>query len=94
VTEVIAKPWFMARRVNGCIFRLLPSPLLQKSLKDSEVLALLAIGVYQILRTRIPAHAAIGETVEAAKQLNLAHTAGLLNAVLRRFIQEQETLMR
>ncbi|MBK7299151.1 MAG: 16S rRNA (cytosine(967)-C(5))-methyltransferase RsmB [Moraxellaceae bacterium] len=73
-------------------FGAITKPLLQKSLKDSEVVALLAIGVYQILRTRIPAHAAIAETVEAAKQLNLAHTAGLLNAVLRRFVQEQESL--
>jgi 16S rRNA (cytosine967-C5)-methyltransferase len=52
-------------------FQALTRPLLQKSLKDSEVVALLAIGVYQILRTRIPAHAAIAETVEAAKQLGL-----------------------
>lgn len=73
-------------------FIALTKPLLQKTVKDSTVLALLMLGIYQLLRTRIPPHAAISETVEAAKQLNLAHTAGLLNAVLRRFMREQEDL--
>ena len=73
-------------------FQAIAKLLLQKPAKDSTVQSLLAIGIYQLLRTRIPVHAAIAETVEAAKQLNLAHTSGLLNAVLRRFSQEQEAL--
>jgi 16S rRNA (cytosine967-C5)-methyltransferase len=49
------------------VFSGITKPLLQKPIKDSEVLALLAIGYLSILRTRIPAHAAIAETVEAAQ---------------------------
>lgn len=73
-------------------FQAVSRPLLNKPIKDMPVLALLALGIYQLLRTRIPPHAAIAETVEAARQLGYNHTTGLLNALLRRFIREQETL--
>jgi 16S rRNA (cytosine967-C5)-methyltransferase len=42
--------------------------------------ALLRLGAYQLLWTRIPAHAAVGETVELAG----ARERGFVNAVLRR----------
>ena len=67
-------------------------PLLKKPIREAPVQALLALGLYQLLRTRVPAHAAIGETVEAARQLGVGHTTGLLNALLRRFQREQEIL--
>lgn len=67
-------------------------PLLEQPVKDKAVLALLGLGVYQLLRTRIPPHAAIGETVEAAKQLGFPRATGLVNALLRRFLREQEDL--
>ena len=73
-------------------FQAITRPLLKKPIKDFPVLALLALGIYQLLRTRIPAHAAIAETVEAARQLGYNHTTGLLNALLRGFQREQESL--
>ena len=64
---------------------LLIDKLLQKPLKasDRDVEALLLIGLYQLLHTRIPAHAAISETVGCAASLKKPWAKGLLNAVLR-----------
>ncbi|QVM96722.1 16S rRNA (cytosine(967)-C(5))-methyltransferase RsmB [Pseudomonas sp. SORT22] len=64
--------------------------LLQKPFKaaDADVEALLLVGLYQLLYTRIPAHAAIGETVGCADKLKKPWAKGLLNAVLRRAQRE------
>ncbi len=50
---------------------LLAAQLLQKPFKaaDADVQALLLVGLYQLFYTRIPAHAAIGETVGCADKL-------------------------
>ncbi|PAU64778.1 16S rRNA (cytosine(967)-C(5))-methyltransferase [Pseudomonas sp. PIC25] len=73
----------------------LAEQLLQKPFKaaDKDVEALLLIGLYQLLYTRIPAHAAIGETVGCADALKKSWAKGLLNAVLRRVQREGETLL-
>ncbi|CAN5254056.1 16S rRNA (cytosine(967)-C(5))-methyltransferase RsmB [soil metagenome] len=47
---------------------------------DASVLALLRMGAYQLLYTRVPAHAAVAETVSLAA----SHQRGYVNAVLRR----------
>lgn len=52
----------------------------------------LYVGLYQLLFTRIAAHAAIFETVTAIKQLGYTHAASFVNAVLRRAHRECETL--
>lgn len=52
--------------------------------RDKTTRALLVLGAYQILFTRIPDHAAIFETVEAATQLKQLKTKALINAVLRK----------
>ena len=44
---------------------------------------LLVLGAYQLLFTRIPDHAAINETVEAARELQQVKTIRLINAILR-----------
>lgn len=67
-------------------------PLLSKPLKDDVVEAALYLGAYQLLQTRIPPHAALGETVEAVKQLGKVPAAGLVNAILRRLHREQEII--
>jgi 16S rRNA (cytosine967-C5)-methyltransferase len=53
--------------------------------RDSVINALLAVGLYQLCDTRIPDHAAVSQTVEAARLLRRPKLAGLLNACLRRF---------
>ena len=52
---------------------------------DPEVLILLRLGAFQILHMdRIPARAAIDESVELAKQAGQQFASGMVNAVLRR----------
>jgi 16S rRNA (cytosine967-C5)-methyltransferase len=55
---------------------------------DADVLALLRLGLYQILfLTKIPAHAAVHETVEVAKTAHGKRVVGFVNAVLRRALR-------
>lgn len=70
------------------------APLLQKKLKnkDQDIYALLLIGIYQLRELRIPAHAAISETVDAASKLGKQWAKGLLNACLRQYQRRQEEL--
>ncbi|WP_459207332.1 16S rRNA (cytosine(967)-C(5))-methyltransferase RsmB [Pseudomonas sp. MLB6B] len=74
---------------------LLAAQLLQKPFKaaDADVQALLLVGLYQLFYTRIPAHAALGETVGCADKLKKPWAKGLLNAVLRRAQREGEALL-
>ncbi|VVO14025.1 16S rRNA (cytosine(967)-C(5))-methyltransferase RsmB [Pseudomonas fluorescens] len=73
----------------------LAAKLLQKPFKaaDADVEALLLVGLYQLLYTRVPAHAAIGETVGCAEKLKKPWAKALLNAVLRRAQRESEALL-
>ena len=72
----------------------LAEKLLQKPFKaaDADVEALLLVGLYQLLYTRVPAHAAISETVGCADKLKKPWAKGLLNAVLRNAQRESETI--
>ena len=74
---------------------LIAEKLLQKPFKavDRDVEALLLIGLYQLFYTRIPAHAAIGETVACVDKLKKPSLKGLLNAVLRNAQREHESLL-
>ncbi|MGH8381483.1 16S rRNA (cytosine(967)-C(5))-methyltransferase RsmB [Pseudomonas sp.] len=69
--------------------------LLQKPFKsaDADVEALLLVGLYQLLYTRVPAHAAIGETVGCADKLKKPWAKALLNAVLRRAQRESSAIL-
>lgn len=51
---------------------------------DANVLATLRLGAHQLLGMRVPAHAAVAETVGLARMVNGAGAAGFVNAVLRR----------
>ena len=74
---------------------LLMDKLLQKPFKaaDRDVEALLLVGLYQLLHTRIPPHAAIGETVACVDKLKKSSLKGLLNAVLRNTQRDHEALL-
>ena len=76
-------------RLDALAARLLHRPLRSR---DRDVLALLLIGLYQLQRMRIPDHAAVAETVAAADALGKRWARGLLNAALRRYLRERETL--
>jgi 16S rRNA (cytosine967-C5)-methyltransferase len=74
---------------------LIAEKLLQKPFKaaDRDVEALLLIGLYQLFYTRIPAHAAIGETVACVDKLKKPSLKGLLNAVLRNAQRDSESII-
>lgn len=63
-------------------------PLLNKPLNNPSIETCLYLGLYQLLCTRIPAHAAISETVTATKQLGYEAMGGVVNAILRRVSRE------
>lgn len=69
--------------------------LLDKPLKGKTkiVHCLLLVGLYQLLYTRIPSHAAVDEVVGATKQLKADSFRALANAVLRRFLREQDQIL-
>ena len=48
-----------------------------------EVRDVLRLGAYQLLRTRVPPHAAVATSVDLARATGLARAAGFVNAVLR-----------
>ncbi|HWA66117.1 MAG TPA: transcription antitermination factor NusB [Mycobacteriales bacterium] len=54
---------------------------------DLPVRAVLRVGTYQLLHTRVPPHAAVSTTVDLTKALAGHRPAGLVNAVLRKVSQ-------
>ncbi len=67
-------------------------PMLQRPDADLHPAALLALrlGLFQLLYLdRIPAHAALNESVELARANGAAHTVGMVNAILRRVSREK-----
>ena len=56
---------------------------------DVKTLAVLRLGAHQLLAMRIPAHAALDESVELAKQFVSRGAAGFVNGVLRRVSERQ-----
>nr|WP_154324446.1 16S rRNA (cytosine(967)-C(5))-methyltransferase RsmB [Pantoea sp. 201603H] len=60
--------------------------------KQRTIHFLIMVGLYQLMFTRIPAHAALAETVEGAVVLKREKLKGLINGVLRQFQRQQEIL--
>lgn len=54
---------------------------------------LIMVGLYQLEYTRVPAHAALAETVAGAEVLKRTSLKGLLNGVLRQFQRQREELL-
>ncbi|MFT6984769.1 MAG: 16S rRNA (cytosine967-C5)-methyltransferase [Psychromonas sp.] len=69
--------------------------LMKKPLKGKQRVLhfLILVGFYQLLYTRIPSHAAVGETVNGTKALKSPALKGMVNGVLRSFLREQESLI-
>jgi 16S rRNA (cytosine967-C5)-methyltransferase len=71
--------------------RLLTRPI---KAQHTELAALLRVGLLQLQELRVPPHAAVSATVDAAALLGERAAGGLVNAVLRRFQREREQLAR
>ncbi len=75
--------WYI--RLDAILDRLLTRPGQKLS---PEVRALAIVGLCQLLYTDIPQHAAVDETVNAARIIGHARAAGMVNAILRRAQRE------
>jgi len=90
----------LARELASGVVRHLPSlrhvlgTLLVRPLRrqDERLETVLLLGLYQVLHTRIPPHAAVHETVRLAGRP--AWRRGLANAVLRRAASERDAILR
>ena len=80
--------WYF--ELEACLTRLLDRP---GGRQDPELHSLLLVGLYQLLHGATPEHAAVSETVEAARALGRQRAAGLVNAILRRFQRERGTIL-
>jgi 16S rRNA (cytosine967-C5)-methyltransferase len=76
-------------RLDALLGKLMDKPLRNK---DADLHCLLLCGLYQLAHMEIPPHAAVSETVAITAALNKGWAKGLVNAVLRRYQREQETL--
>jgi len=76
-------------RLDVVLSHLLQHPMREK---DSDVHALLLVGLYQIMEMRIPDHAAVAETVNATQKLNKPWARGFVNAILREYLRQREQL--
>lgn len=72
-------------QLHSWVQQLISKPLRNR---DRIINSLLASALYQMTGMRIPDHAVVSETVEAARRLRRPKLAGLVNACLRRFIRE------
>ena len=77
-------------RLQALLDRLLRKPVRDK---EREVLALLWVGLYQMIYTRVPEYAAVASTVAASRSLNKPWAAALVNAVLRGFQKRRTALL-
>lgn len=69
--------------------RLLTKPLAGR---DTVLAALLRVGLFQLQWLRVPDHAAVSATVDAAALIGKPQAKTLVNAVLRRFQRERASL--
>lgn len=60
--------------------------------KDQDIVLLILSGLYQLIEMRIPDHAAVSETVKVTKLLKKIWAKNLVNAVLRNYQRQLETL--
>ena len=77
-------------QLQAVIGQLVERPL---KAKDTDVRLLLQLGLFQLLHTRTPPHAAVDATVAAARALDKPWARGLVNAVLRNAIRRRDTLL-
>lgn len=77
-------------RLQAIVDHLLDKPL---KAKEGDIQVLLYIGLYQLLYLRIPPYAATAATVQVARMLQKNWATALVNAILRRFQRQRETLL-
>lgn len=74
-------------RLQGILDALLAKPLRRR---DSDIRVALLMGLYQLLHTRVPEHAAVSESVAMARAAGKDWATGLVNGVLRTLVRERD----
>ncbi len=77
-------------RLQACLDMLVEKPLREK---ETVVRAILLLGLYQLMYTRVAEHAAVAESVSLARRAGKHWAAGLVNGVLRSFQRRRPQLM-
>ena len=76
-------------RLQAILQQLMKKPL---KAKDQDVELVLLMALFQLMDTRVPDHASVNASVALVKKKK-NWAAGLVNAVLRNFIRQQESLL-
>ncbi len=82
VERKLTLDYFLARCSDRKLERLAPA-----------VLSVLRMGVYQLFYMQVPASAACNTSVDLIKKCGMAHSAGFVNAILRRCDRERDELL-
>jgi len=77
-------------RLQACLDLLMTKPLKDK---DVAVRVVLLLGLYQLMYTRVPEHAAVTESVARVRRAGKPWATGLVNGVLRNFVRRRPQLM-
>jgi 16S rRNA (cytosine967-C5)-methyltransferase len=90
VTELVYGVLRLRGRLDFVLSRFCRKPL---SKVEPKVLCLLRLGAYQLLMLdRVPARAAVHETVELARREGVERATGFINGILRSIDREQDRL--
>jgi 16S rRNA (cytosine967-C5)-methyltransferase len=91
VTELVYGVLRQRGRLDFALSKFCSKPLLKV---EPRVLTLLRLGAYQLLMLdRVPAPAAVHETVELARRENLERATGFINGILRSLIRQQQEIV-
>jgi 16S rRNA (cytosine967-C5)-methyltransferase len=74
--------------------RALVALMAQRPISEPRVEALVLVALYQLWQTRAAPHAIVDHAVRASRVLGAAGASGFINALLRRFLRERETLLQ
>lgn len=77
-------------RLDVVLSHLMTKPM---KAKDSDVHALMMVGLYQLMDMHTAQHAAVSETVNAVTALKKPWARGLVNAVLREYLRKKDDLL-
>jgi len=80
--------WWL--RYDAALDHLAERPLRER---EAQVHALLVLGLVQLDVLRLPEYAAVAATVEATRALHRPKFAGLVNALLRRWLRERDAIV-
>ncbi|MGE3921209.1 MAG: 16S rRNA (cytosine(967)-C(5))-methyltransferase RsmB [Gammaproteobacteria bacterium] len=89
VQEMVYGTFRWLPRLNSICKQFIHKPF---QTKDTDIYALILLGFYQLLFMRVPEHAALFETANAARELKKPWAVKVINGVLRNFQRKQQQI--